>query len=102
MSTPAFNHSDTPLPLTFFETKYQVSRVTLWRYRRAGLPAIGVGDKVFIRESDFVAFLQSMNGKTVEEWEAGRISGPLTKQELFAYLKKIGQLPADAQYKQAS
>lgn len=44
----------------------------------------------------------SMNGKTVEEWEAGRISGPLTKQELFAYLKKIGKLPADAQYKQAS
>lgn len=44
----------------------------------------------------------SMNGKTAEEWEAGRVSGPLTKQELFAYLKKIGKLPADAQYKQAS
>ena len=44
----------------------------------------------------------SMNGKTVEEWESGRISGPLTKQELFDYLKKTGKLPADAQYKQAS
>lgn len=43
-----------------------------------------------------------MNGKTPEEWEAGRISGPLTKRELFAYLKKIGKLPASAEYKQAS
>ena len=43
-----------------------------------------------------------MNGKTPEEWEASRISGPLTKQELFAYLKKIGKLPPDAKYKQAS
>ena len=43
-----------------------------------------------------------MSGKTIEEWEAGRISGPLSKRELFAYLKKIGKLPADAQYKQAS
>ena len=65
MSTPAFNPADVPLPLSFFEKKYQVSRVTLWRYRRAGLPALGVGDKVFVRESDFVAFLQAMNGKTV-------------------------------------
>ena len=32
-----FVPSDTPLPLNFFERKYQVSRCTLWRYRRAGL-----------------------------------------------------------------
>ena len=44
----------------------------------------------------------SMNGLTSEEWEAGRISGPLSKRELFAYLKKIGKLPADAEYTQAS
>ncbi len=44
----------------------------------------------------------SMNGKTPEEWEAGRISGPLTKRELFAYLKKMGKLPPTAEYKQAS
>ena len=44
----------------------------------------------------------SMNGKTVEEWEAGRISGPLSKQEMFVLLKKLGKLPADAKYKQAS
>jgi hypothetical protein len=60
-----FDPKDTPLPLTFYEHKYGVSRVTLWRYRRAGLPAIGVGDKLFVRESDFVAFLERMNGKTV-------------------------------------
>ena len=65
MRTSTFNPGDTPLPLSFFEKKYQLSRVTLWRYRRAGLSALGVGDKVFIRESDFVAFLQSMDGKTI-------------------------------------
>ncbi|WP_262490411.1 hypothetical protein [Hymenobacter lapidarius] len=43
-----------------------------------------------------------MNGKTPEEWEAGRISGPLSDKELFAYLKKIGKLPPNAEYKQAS
>ena len=43
-----------------------------------------------------------MNGKTPEEWEAGRISGPLSKREMFAYLKKIGKLPADAEYKPAA
>ena len=60
-----FDHRDTPLPVSFFERKYNISRVTLWRYRRAGLPAVGVGAKTFIRESDFVAFLERMNGQTV-------------------------------------
>lgn len=44
----------------------------------------------------------SMNGLTPEEWEQGRISGPLSDKELFAYLKKIGKLPPTAEYKQAS
>ena len=44
----------------------------------------------------------SMNGKTPEEWEAGRISGPLSDKELFAYLKKIGKLPPSAEFKKAS
>ena len=57
---PDFDPHDSPLPLSYFERKYQLSRVTLWRYRRAGLPALGVGDKVFVRESDFVAFLEKM------------------------------------------
>ncbi len=41
----------------------------------------------------------SMNGKIPEEWEASRISGPLTKRELLTYLKKMGKLPPDAKYK---
>lgn len=62
--TPTFDPRDTPLPLDYFERKYNLSRTTLWRYRRAGLPALGVGAKVFVRESDFVAFLGRMNGTT--------------------------------------
>jgi hypothetical protein len=64
MTTP-FDPRDTPLPLDYFEHKYGLSRTTLWRFRRAGLPAIGVGSKVFVKESDFVAFLARMNGQTV-------------------------------------
>ena len=62
MNTPS-SHLDTPLPLAFFEGKYGISRTTLWRYRRAGLPAVGVGTKTFILESDFLAFLERMHGK---------------------------------------
>ena len=68
-----FNLNDTPLPLPFYEKKYQVSRTSLWRYRRAGLPAIGVGAKTFIRESDFIAFLEKMNGKTVPSAKGGNL-----------------------------
>ena len=64
MNTP-FDHHDTPLPLSYYEKKYSLSRTTLWRYRKAGLPALGVGAKTFIRESDFVAFLERMNGQTI-------------------------------------
>lgn len=60
-----FDPQDCPLPLDFFERKYQVSRTTIWRYRTAGLPALGVGAKTFIRESDFVAFLEKMHGTTI-------------------------------------
>jgi len=60
-----FDPKDTPLPVSYFERKYQLSRVTLWRYRRAGLPAVGVGAKTFIRESQFIAWLEKMNGQTV-------------------------------------
>lgn len=38
-----------------------------------------------------------MNGKTDEEWNAGRIRGPLTKQKFLAHLKEIGKLPPDAE-----
>jgi hypothetical protein len=60
-----FDHRDTPLPTSYFERKYDLSRVTLWRYRRAGLPTVGGGAKIFIRESALVAFLEKMNGQTV-------------------------------------
>ena len=65
MSPTTFDPRDVPLPLAYFAKKYCLSRVTLWRYRRSGLPVIGVGAKTFIRESDFVAFLERMNGQTV-------------------------------------
>ena len=70
-----FDYHDTPLPLAYYERKYGTSRTTLWRYRKAGLKAIGVGAKTFIRESDFVAFLERMNGQTVN-------STPLKKQNI--------------------
>lgn len=60
-----FDHHDTPMPLAYYERKYGTSRTTLWRYRKAGLNSIGVGAKTFVRESDFVAFLERMNGQTV-------------------------------------
>jgi hypothetical protein len=63
--TMVFDPNDTPLPLEFFERKYNVSRTTLWRYRKAGLECIAVGAKCFVRESDFVAFLEKMNGETI-------------------------------------
>ena len=63
--TTGFDPKDTPLPLDFFERKYSLSRTTIWRYRRAGLPAVGVGAKCFVRESDFVAFLERTDGQTV-------------------------------------
>ena len=47
-----FDPRDTPLPVSYFARKYNLSRVTLWRYRVAGLPAITVGAKTFIRESE--------------------------------------------------
>lgn len=60
-----FDPKDTPLPVAYFGRKYNLSRVTLWRYRRAGLPSLGVGDKVFIIEEDFVEFLRRWDGQTV-------------------------------------
>jgi len=57
--------NDTPLPQDFFERKYGSSRTTLWRYRKEGLPVIKVGAKIFIRESDFISFLERMSGKAI-------------------------------------
>jgi len=43
-----------------------------------------------------------MTGKTAEAYESSRISGPLSKQEFLAYLRKAGQLPPDASWQLAS
>ncbi len=51
---------DIPLPADFICRKFNISRTTLWRWRRAGLPAQGVGAKIFIRESAVAAFIQRM------------------------------------------
>jgi hypothetical protein len=71
MSASTFDPKDCPLPLDYFERKYGLSRTTLWRYRRAGLPAVGVGAKCFVRESDFVTFLAKMDGRTVNAASLG-------------------------------
>lgn len=53
------------LPLERFPQKYNLSHVTIWKYRRAGLPTLTIGRKIFIRESAFVAFAEKNNGKTI-------------------------------------
>ena len=62
---PGFDPKDTPLPLDYYERTYHVSRTTLYRYRKAGLPTLQVGSKIFCRESQFVSWLEKMNGQTV-------------------------------------
>jgi hypothetical protein len=75
MQPSTFDPHNTPLPLGFFEVKYGLSRTTLWRYRRAGLPAVGVGAKCFVRASDFVQFLERMNGRTASSAPATSEAG---------------------------
>ena len=44
----------------------------------------------------------TMNGIPVEEWEARRISGPLSKKEFLTYLRKIGKLPPEGEQAKAA
>lgn len=55
-----------PLPANYISRKFGLSRTTLWRWRKLGLPVQQVGAKQFILESDVVAFIAKMNaaGKT--------------------------------------
>ena len=52
---------ESPLPVRYILEKFQLSRTTLWRWRKMGLPVQQVGDKQFILESDMVAFIDRMN-----------------------------------------
>lgn len=45
---------------------------------------------------------RSMNGLTDAEWNARRLSGPVSQRELKAYLRKTGQMPSGDEFKQAS
>ncbi len=62
-----FNPSDVPLPADQICRKFAISRTTLWRWRRSGLPAHGVGAKLFIRETDLIAFIDRMSAATKPE-----------------------------------
>lgn len=62
---------DLPLPAEYICRKFNISRTTLWRWRRAGLSAQGVGAKLFIRESEVAAFIERMS----------RASDPTTSKE---------------------
>lgn len=53
------------MPLDFFLRRYGISRTTVWRWRKNGLPTLQVGAKIFCFESDFILFLQKMDGQTV-------------------------------------
>ena len=43
-----------------------------------------------------------MTGIPVAEFEARRISGPLSKQEFLTYLRKIGKLPPEGEQAKAA
>ena len=72
-----FDPKATPMPMSYLQRKFQFSRTTGWRYEIAGLQVIRVGNKVFCRESDFVLFLEKMNGQKVP---ATRAESTATKE----------------------
>ena len=69
MHTPAlFGPRDVPMPSNYVMAKYHLSRTTLWRWRRAGLPSQCVGGKLFVKEADVITFIeaQSVNAKGIK------------------------------------
>lgn len=80
-NSPPFDPKDTPMPMNYFLKKYNLSRTTFWRYRRAGLPALGVGAKTFVRESDFVAFLERKQPDVPIDSQANEMEVPISKFE---------------------
>lgn len=55
----SYDPKDCPMPLSWFQRRYSISRTTAWRWRQAGLPTSQVVAKVFCRESDFVRFVEA-------------------------------------------
>jgi len=49
------------MPADYICNKFNLSRTTLWRWRHAGLPAQRVGAKLFIKESDVIAFIAAQS-----------------------------------------
>ena len=43
---------DLPVPATHWITEGYVSRTTLWRLQRAGMPVTRIGRRVFVKFSD--------------------------------------------------
>jgi hypothetical protein len=65
--TPAYDPTDCPMPLDFFLRRYDISRTTVWRWRKNGLPTLRVGAKIFCRESDFVHFMEMQSATSQGE-----------------------------------
>ena len=53
---------DLPVPAPDLVKAGYVSRPTLWRMERAGLPTTRIGRRIFVRFSDLVAFREASPG----------------------------------------
>jgi hypothetical protein len=62
----SFDRNDIPLPVTHWQRTHDISRTTMWRLERKGLRILHVGDKRFIRPSDWVAFIEQQDAKSKE------------------------------------
>ena len=49
--------TEIPMPHTYLLKRFNVSRTTFWRWRKAGLPCQVVAAKIFVKESDIVRFI---------------------------------------------
>lgn len=52
---------DCPMPADFICRRLNISRTTFWRWRKAGLPVLTVGGKLFVRETQVIHFMERMS-----------------------------------------